>query len=245
MKAALVSNNVTGDFKENRRTILALAESALDMGAELIVFPETAATGLADTGEAEHDLMIAENVSGPLCQEWGAFAKSSKVWFAAGLLERNGCRIYDSYVILDPEGNLALHYRRIDPHWHRPADDPQIYSVGEEAKTVMTPFGKLGVLVCGDVWDDGIVARMKALEPDYLLYPFLRARDQGKEWQAEFVEYCKRFSMVGVRTLAVNLYEGAGTEDSFGGAWFVDGRGRILSNLPEEGMGVLLVDTAA
>ncbi len=245
MKAAIVSNKVTGNFEENRRTILALAESALDMGAELIVFPEAAATGLADTGEVKHDLRIAETVSGPLCEEWGAFAKSSKVWFAAGLLEREGARIYDSYVFFDPEGNLALHYRRIDPHWHRPEDDPQIYCVGEGVKTVMTPFGKLGVLVCGDVWDDGIVARMKALEPEYLLYPFLRARDPGKEWPAELEEYCKRFSMIGARTLAVNLYEGEGTDDSFGGAWFVDEKGWVLSSLPMEGEGILFVDTAA
>ncbi len=245
MKAALISNRIDADFGANERRILELAVDAVDQGAELIVFPEAAATGLADTGDVAHDLEIAEEVPGILSEDWRTFAKSKGVWFAAGLLERDAGKIYDSCVLFDPLGNLVLHYRRIDPHWHRPGDDASIYCVGEDLHVIRTPFGRLGVLICGDLWDDGVVERMKALGPDLLLYPFLRARDPRKEWSDEFREYCERFRMVGAVTLAVNLFEGEEEGSAFGGAWLVDRSGRVLASLPEEEEGVLFVDTTA
>ncbi|NLI97273.1 carbon-nitrogen hydrolase family protein [bacterium] len=244
MKAALISNHATADFSANERRMVQLAESAVSMGARFLVFPEAAATGLRDTGDPERDYMLAEVLGSSRNKKWQEFAERNRVWFAAGLLERFQRMIFDSYVIFDPSGRLALHYRRIDPGWRRPSDDQGIYCVGERVEIIQTPFGRAGVLVCGDLWDDLIVQRMKSLKPDYILFPFLRALNPENDWPVEFREYCERFRMLGGRTLAVNLYEGEEQEDSFGGAWFVERDGNIISNLREGREGILIVDTS-
>lgn len=246
MKAALISNLATRDFEVNQLRILELAGSAVEKGVKLLLFPEAAATGLSDTGEPTHDLEVAEPIPGPRNEEWQRFAEKHEVWLAAGLLEKNGESIYDSAVLFDPQGRLSLHYRRIDPHWHRPDDDPAIYCVGADIPVIDTPFGRTGFLICGDLWNDRIVARLKELKPDILLYPFLRSVEKGKNprkvWPKELSEYQKRWAMSGSTVLAVNLFEGDSQDASIGGAWYVGKDGKILGSLAILKEGILLVD---
>ncbi|MBN2380167.1 carbon-nitrogen hydrolase family protein [candidate division WOR-3 bacterium] len=74
MKVALVSNEVTRDFKANQKRILKLASEAADRGAELIIFPEAAATGLVNTGDPKYDLGVVESEPDSCNMEWGNFA---------------------------------------------------------------------------------------------------------------------------------------------------------------------------
>ena len=249
MKAALISNLATSDFVANRKRILELAVRAVDKGAQLIVLPEAAATGLANTGKPEHDLELTEPVPGTLTREWRGFATERGVWLAAGLLEKAQGKIYDSYVLYDPEGNLALHYRRIDPHWRNPGDDPSVYCVGEDIPVIDTPFGRVGSLICGDMWDDAILERLKGQSPDYLLYPFLRSiegtKDRRARWSRELGEYRKRWSETGASVLAVNLFEGKARDASIGGAWYVGAGGRIVNSLPILKEGILFAELRA
>ncbi|MEA3310894.1 MAG: carbon-nitrogen hydrolase family protein [candidate division WOR-3 bacterium] len=246
MKAALISNLASDDFDENQKRILELAGEAADTGTGFILFPEAAATGLANTGDPEHDLKIAEEMPGPRNSQWQEFAKERGVWFAAGLLERDAGRIYDSCVLFDPQGNLALHYRRNDPHWHYSEDNPAIYCEGTDIPVVETGFGRVAMLICGDLWDDDILAKLTAQKPDYLLYPMIRSLDKAddikKAWVKELPGYCERWAKTGATVLAVNIYEGKSPDASIGGAWFVDSDGKVIGSLPVLQEGTLLVD---
>lgn len=246
MKAALISNRVTDDFETNQRRILKLSRKAADMGAEIVIFPEAAATGLANNGDPRHDLAIAEPVPGQRNLAWRQFAQDRGVYFVAGLLERDGTRIYDSGVLFNPQGELILHYRRNHPGWHYPEDNPTIYCLGAEIPVVETEFGKVGMLICGDLWDDEILERLVVQKPDYLLYPFLRSlvkvEDVRTAWEEELEAYRRRWKKTGAVVFAVNLYEGKDPDASIGGAWFVDRSGKITASLPIFKEGILFAE---
>jgi len=244
MKAALITNLVTGDFEKNQKRILELADDAVKRGAGLVVFGEAAATGLINTGELEHDIKIAEPVPGPRNTEWGKFARDRGVYFAAGLIERDGRRMYDSALLYDPGGNLILHYRRNDPGWLHPGDDREVYRVGTEIRFTETPFGKVGFLVCGDLWSNEVVERFKAEIPRYLIYimerTFNTSQDIHKDWESELEAYWQRLSITGCSVLAVNLLREGFI--SLGSAWYMDGKGKVHSLLPAGMEGALIVD---
>ena len=87
------------------------------------------------------------------------------------LLERDGGCLYDTAVLLDHAGEIALHYRRIQPQWHGRHADPAVYRQGSELPVAQTPFGVLVFLLCGDLFDDEITARVRELAPDSCYSP--------------------------------------------------------------------------
>ena len=97
------------------------------------------------------------------------------MFFAAGLLERAACDIFDSALLFCPNGDIILHYHRNDAGWHMADDDSGAYRQGTEIPVVDARFGKVAFLICVDLWDDEVRGRLRAREPDYLLNPFARA----------------------------------------------------------------------
>jgi predicted amidohydrolase len=246
MKAAIISNRVTTDHRENQKKILKLALESIRKGAELILFPEAAATGLANSGDARADLTIVETVPGPRNDEWRILASENRIYFAAGLLERSGTSIFDSAVLFDPEGELVLHYRRNDSGWHMPDDDPHVYREGTEIPIIETNFGKTAFLICGDLWNDEVLLKLKRKSPDWLLFPFARGLDITHDiesvWNAELECYRDRWRESGAAVLAANLFCEDSRHVSVGGAWHTDRTGRLLASSQILQESVLLVD---
>lgn len=243
---AIVSNLVTGDIKKNQNRILQLATKAVDSGAEFILFPETAATGLIISGNPERDFTIAETIPGLRNEQWSSFAAEHGTYFGAGLLEQDGNRIFDSAVLFDRDGELILHYRRNDPGWHSPDDDSKIYCEGYDIPVIDSPIGRLAFLVCGDLWNDEILGRLQAKHPDYLLYIFARdifPMDQVEQiWESEFSHYKNRWMRSGSTVIATNLLCNIQGSGSIGGIWVIDRRRAVLkeSSILHENM--LLID---
>jgi predicted amidohydrolase len=65
MKAALVVNRVLPDVDANLANILKAAHAAADEGADLVVFPEAALTGLINNDDPAHDLPLGQPIPGP------------------------------------------------------------------------------------------------------------------------------------------------------------------------------------
>ncbi len=246
MKVAIVSNLVTTDIQLNQARILQLSSEAMEKGARFIVFPEATATGLVNTGNPETDYMVAETIPGPRNEEWRAFASEHSTYFAAGLLERDGKRIFDSAVLYNPEGKLILHYRRNDPGWHLPEDNPSVYCEGTQVPVVDSPIGRLAFLICGDLWNDEVLNKLKVMNPDYLLYPFARnmvPRERIEStWKLELSAYKERWLATGAIILAANLLSDYPHFESIGGAWYIDNTGRVLADSPILHEGILIID---
>ncbi len=247
MRVALAVNPISPDVRANRRAILALAEEAAEAEADLLLFPEAALTGLRNDDDPAHDLPLGQPIPGPLTGELAALAREREMWIGLGLLERDGKKLYDTAVLLSAAGEIALKYRRIHPGWHGPHASPAVYGHGDTVPVTATPWGSVAFLICGDLFDDAILRRVRTLAPDLLLYPFARdtyVRPPDAWWvQEELPAYIERVRQVGVTTLMVSyLARDLPDDTTFGSAAIVRGDGTCLAYHPPGRVGLLLAD---
>jgi predicted amidohydrolase len=240
---ALGVHRVHADRAANLAAIADLAHAASGRGAALVLFAETALTGFVATGEPAHDLPLGEPVPGPATDALAHVARDVRLWIGLGLYEREGGRLYDAAVLLSPDGGVALHYRRIDPHWHRPGNDTAVYRQGAAIPAVETPFGRCAFLLCGDLFNDAVLTKLAATPAEVLLVPFARGFDSevadAADWERrERFRYAGRVRRAGLPALLVNSF-GRGC---FGGALAVDAQGATLDRLPPGRSGLLLVE---
>jgi N-carbamoylputrescine amidase len=225
-----------------------MAHEAADAGANVVLFPEAALTGLINNDDPAHDISLGQPIPGPVTEVLAAVARMRDLWLGVGLLERDGVRLYDTAVLLSPTGEIVLRYRRISPGWHGRHVDLAVYAHGADVPPVSTPWGWVAFLLCGDLFDDDLVQRVRTLELDWLLFPFARSFADGACDQAcwdrqELGEYAERVRMAGVTTLLVNSLCGDDLQDdgTFGGAWVISGAGEVLAQQPLGQDGLLLV----
>ncbi len=250
MRVALAVARVCADPALNLAAVLQFANEAADRGADLLLLPEAVLTGLINNDDPAHDLPLGQEVPGPATHAVAAVAKNRGIWVCFGLLEREGERLYDTAVLINDSGDIQLRYRRINPGWHGRNAPPQTYDEGSEVPTVLTPWGRIAILICGDLFDERAVARVREAAPDWLLFPFARCFTGGgssqSRWEDEEMPvYMEQVCLAAVPTLMVNYLadELSLPEDqSFGGAFVVSSEGHLIAEkvLGEEG--ILLVD---
>ncbi|GAA3732677.1 nitrilase family protein [Salinactinospora qingdaonensis] len=146
--AALQTEPVLGDNAGNLERALAMMEEAVASGARLLVLPEAAVSGYVFTGP-EHARAHAEQVpGGPACRAWAELCARHGVWVVAGVIERAGDALYNSAVLLGPDG-LVGRYRKV----HLWNDEKRIYRPGDLGFPVYeTELGRVAMLICYDLW---------------------------------------------------------------------------------------------
>lgn len=141
-----------------RRTLELIGEAA-DQGAKLVVLPELANTGYAfDTREEAY--AHAEPVpSGETTQAWITLARERGLYIVGGITERDGVRLYDTAVLIGPDGFVGK-YRKTHL-WNR---EKLFFTPGDLGLPVFdTKIGRIGLLVCWDIWFPE-VARLLAVQ---------------------------------------------------------------------------------
>lgn len=250
-RVALGVHRVQPDRAATLTAVVALAREAASRGADLVLFAETALTGFVATGDPAHDLSLGEPVPGPATAVLAEVASACRLWIGLGLYEQEGDHLYDAAVLLSPLGGIALHYRRIDPHWHWSNNDPAVYRQGDDLPVARTPFGRCAFLLCGDLFNDTVLAKLKLARPDLLFVPFARGVDSevadAADWEArEQFRYAARVRQVGVPALLVNSLDAQASDPGcFGGAMVVDASGTILHRLPLGQPGLLVTTVEA
>ena len=97
-------------------------------GTDLIIYPEAAITGLISNDDPIHDLPMGQPIPGNVTGTLTKIVREQKIYLATGSLEREGNKLYDSAILLIPDGQTALKYRRMNPQ--RMEDkQPQIFIV--------------------------------------------------------------------------------------------------------------------
>lgn len=250
MRAALSVTRVTPEVERNLQNILKSIAEAAQVGADLVLFAETALTGLITNGDPAHDLPLGRVIPSLATDRICEAAKRHAIYVALGLVEREGDSLYDSAALVDPKGRIAMKYRRISLGWRDHKWDPSLYREGTEIPRVRTAFGSLAFLICGDLFDDDLCARVREMRVDYLLCPMSRnfdgnAYDQARWDREERHEYAGRAPLVGATLLLVNQLGGdfePDAGDSFGGAMAVANDGRVIAELPLGKPGLLALD---
>jgi predicted amidohydrolase len=138
-RVAVAQFATTGDIGANLKSIEALMRQSGADGAEMVVFPELALTGLSDPGTS------AQSIPGPATDRLCALASELGIYIVCGLAERAGDVLYNSAVIVAPDGKISV-YRKT----HLTTDDSGWASAGEGWTVVDTPLGRIGVLIGHD-----------------------------------------------------------------------------------------------
>ncbi len=134
----------TSGTSENLRLMEPLVAEAADKKADLIVFGEV----MTIMGVRKPE-PAAETVPGPTTALLGAMARKHNIYLVAGLPEREGNLIYNSAVLLGPDGQLIGKYRKAALTTREAADG---YTPGTEYPVFQTRFGKLGIMICYDLF---------------------------------------------------------------------------------------------
>jgi predicted amidohydrolase len=129
------------------RAAAAVARAA-EQDCQAVVLPECLNFGWTHPSARE----AAPAIPGPHTDSLASAARSAGVWVAAGLVERDGGRLYNSAILLNPAGEIVLKHRKINEL--RLAHD--LYSLGISLQCADTPLGRVGLLVCADNFPDSL-----------------------------------------------------------------------------------------
>ncbi len=131
---------------QNRCRTAAAIETAFAAGANLVVLPEMMIPGyVIDRAGLDS---IAEPIPGPSTEAWGALAVQGNGYVVGGLCEREDERLFNSAVVMGPDGSLIGHYRKT----HLFGDEKLVFAPGDLGfPLVPTEFGTIGLCVCYDL----------------------------------------------------------------------------------------------
>jgi nitrilase len=185
-------------FLDKQATIekaVSLVETAASAGAELVIFPEAFIPGYPawiwrlrpggdwSINEAIHARLLdnAVNVEGDDLEPLKAAAKKNKVTIVCGMDERDNrfsqATLYNSVITIDTEGNIANHHRKLMPT----NPERMVWGFGDASglKTVDTPSGKIGSLIC---WENYMPLARYAMYAQGVEIYIAPTYDSGDGW---------------------------------------------------------------
>ncbi|PZQ97661.1 MAG: hypothetical protein DI533_10825 [Cereibacter sphaeroides] len=131
--------------EENRARAEAEIRAAAAKGAKLIVLPELVVSGYGVDAARLSD--AAEPLDGPTFAQWRDLAKSLDVVIVGGFCERAGDRLFNSAMLVQPNGSVSL-YRKLHPF----DAEKNIFTPGDLGLPIVeTPLGNIGICVCYDL----------------------------------------------------------------------------------------------
>ena len=149
----------------NRERAVGYVQDAARLGARLVVLPELAVSGYALDAARLNE--VSEAFEGPTLDRWTSVASKLGVLIAGGFCEKSDGKLYNSAMLVGPNGPL-LHYRKL----HLFDQERRVFSPGDLGLPVAkTEIGTVGLCVCYDLRFVE-VARLLALQgADLLVVP--------------------------------------------------------------------------
>lgn len=111
--------------------------------ADLVVLPELVTTGYDLQLLAERGAELAEPLDGPSVSQVRAAGREVGATVVLGLLERAGTAVYDTAVVICPDGQ-TLPYRKS----HLYPTETRLFAAGNRLTVADTPAGQLAPLIC-------------------------------------------------------------------------------------------------
>ena len=160
----------SGNFARIEHAIVEASSQEVD----IVCFPETSLLGWVNPTAHQR----AHPIPGPDSERLCGLAKKYGVFLCVGLAEKEGDKLYDTVLLIDPEGKILLKHRKINLlTWLM---EPP-YTPGSEVKSIETPFGQVGLMICADSFDDSLVKKMRSQQPDFVLIPYGWAKEE-EDW---------------------------------------------------------------
>ncbi len=157
----------TPEFGKPEANLEKIEKALNECTADLIVLPELCLTGYQFLSSEELKGLSECAPDGPSCRQIQRIAKATNTNIVFGVAEKDGDRLFNSSVLLGPDGFIGK-YRKI----HLFFEETQIFDPGEELPEVYNINGmNVGMLICFD-WVFPELFRILAFEgADLIVQP--------------------------------------------------------------------------
>ena len=136
-----------GEKEKNIKKGLRIADEAKNQGANIIILPELANSGYVFNSRREAFDLSEEVPEGETTRVWEEFAKKHELYLATGISELSADRLYNSSVLLGPEGYIGK-YRKLHL-WSR---EKLFFEPGDLGLPLFhTPVGRMAMYICYDM----------------------------------------------------------------------------------------------
>ena len=150
-KLAMIQMLVEGGQKRrNLQRAQELITKAAAQRADVILMPEAMPLGWTHSSARKDADAIPDGESCAILRE---LARAHSAYICSGIIERSGEHIFNSAVLIGPDGDLLLHHRKLnelDIAHH-------LYARGDRLNVVHTSIGVFGLMICADAFVKGQV----------------------------------------------------------------------------------------
>lgn len=148
-----------GEPERNFDRAAKMIRQAAGQGADIILLPETIDFAWTHPSALEEAMPIPGPYSDFFCSQ----AKQHGIHICVGLTERKDNIRFNTAILIDNEGHIYGYHRKINL---LEVEFP-FYEVGQKLEVFDTPFGKIGLNICADNYQDALhighaLARMGA-----------------------------------------------------------------------------------
>lgn len=154
-----------GDVERNAARHLDWIERAREAGVDLLVFPELSLTGyrlLHLTPRA------ALPLDSPVLKRLAEAAGPMRV--LAGFVEEGETGVHNSTVLLAAGGPVHVHRKLYLPTYGL-FQEARFFATGKRLEPALLPWGKVGVLICEDLWHPELSRRLAVAGVKLLIVP--------------------------------------------------------------------------
>ncbi|MEA3461778.1 MAG: carbon-nitrogen hydrolase family protein [Bacteroidota bacterium] len=166
-KLAVAQMRVVGGAPDtNLEHAAEMITEAAKNGAQVVLLPEAMDLGWTDPSA----LTMAEPVPGGKSTKLlSSMAKKHHIYVCSGLTEKDGETVYNSAVLINPEGEVILLHRKIN---ELDIGHPY-YALGDRLNVCHTEFGTIGLMICADAsTGDRVIPRaLSYMGADVILSP--------------------------------------------------------------------------
>lgn len=161
----------TGSKQASLDAFAKIVREKVPSGADLILLPE----GITVAGTGKSYLEVASTVPGPDTEFLGKLAREKNAYIAAGIYERVGDAVYNTAVLLDRKGALVGKYRKV----YLPREELEGgITPGDGFPVFDTDFGRIGMMICYDVFFPDPARALAAQGADLILLPIWDGPEQ-------------------------------------------------------------------
>jgi len=231
--AVVQQDHNPGRVEENRTKALTFAASALQRGADIVLFHEELVVGLA-----ENPRELAEPVDGPTTQAFRKLLGGTDGLVLYGLNERDGDRLFISAVLVGGSGVVAT-YRKTHLWWNAEGirHEPGIYQAGDRLVTFDVKGHRSGVMICYD----GDFAEMTRSYANLGCTMLFWMNNRGSRGHAEVKRLAEANSMIMAVSCCCGMDEAG--HQCRGGSNITDAQGRLMAEL-WDAEGIITADMA-
>jgi predicted amidohydrolase len=173
-----LSDGGKNTIESNRRKMVPLIEKAARNGADLIVLGEM----VSCKGVTNIFSEVAEPIPGPTTDFYGKLAQQNDCYIVVGLPERDGREVYNVSVLMGPDGSVAGKYRKVT----LPREEiQQGISPGTEYPVFETRFGKVGMMICYDVFFPEVARELAMNGAEVIALPIVWDREGARVAEAD------------------------------------------------------------